>query len=197
MANDVVIFDFETLHTVPETVVLSLGMIVVDSQKDYTFQELIDSGMHIKIDVKSQVKLGRKIGSDTLAWWKKQGKSASYIIDPSNDDIDITDMIPAMRKFLKDNGYDYHNHLVYSRGSHFDFPILDDIARSLWEKNPLNHWNVRDIRTVIDTMLGTTRGKIDLKDHKDFVAHNALHDSAMDFLRIRKCIEMIEDAYDE
>ena len=53
MANDVVIFDFETLHTVPETVVLSLGMIVVDSQKDYTFQELIDSGMHIKIDVKS------------------------------------------------------------------------------------------------------------------------------------------------
>lgn len=195
MANDVVIFDFETLHTIPETAILSVGMIIVDTAKDYTFNELVDSGIHLKINVQSQLPK-RKIGKDTLDWWKKQGDSASAILEPSSNDIDIKDMIPMLNKFLKDNGYKYHDHLVYSRGSHFDFPILVDIARMCDQKNPLNHWNVRDIRTVIDTLLGTTRGKIDLKDQTGFVAHNALHDSAMDFMRIKEAIRIVENAYE-
>ena len=65
--KDSIVLDIETLGSVNNCVVLSVGMVAVDSTKDYTFEELIENGYYAKLDVKSQVDAGRKIYKDTLA----------------------------------------------------------------------------------------------------------------------------------
>ena len=59
--KDGVVLDLETLGSVNNSVILSVGMVAVDSTKDYTFDELIKDGYYAKLDVKSQVDAGRKI----------------------------------------------------------------------------------------------------------------------------------------
>ncbi|SVD06981.1 uncharacterized protein METZ01_LOCUS359835, partial [marine metagenome] len=73
--KDTVILDIETLGSVNNCVILSVGMVAVDSTKDYTFKELIDNGYYAKLNVKSQVDAGRKIYKDTLEWWNQQGEA--------------------------------------------------------------------------------------------------------------------------
>ena len=41
--KDSVVLDIETLGSVNNCVVLSVGMVAVDSTKDYTFEELIEN----------------------------------------------------------------------------------------------------------------------------------------------------------
>ena len=49
--NDSVVLDIETLGNVNNCVILSVGMVAVDSTKDYTFDELIKEGYYAKLDV--------------------------------------------------------------------------------------------------------------------------------------------------
>ena len=44
--KDGVVLDLETLGSVNNSVILSVGMVAVDSTKDYTFDELIKDGYY-------------------------------------------------------------------------------------------------------------------------------------------------------
>jgi hypothetical protein len=186
-----VILDLETLDTKPTSIVLSIGMLCVDSDKEYSFNELVDKGIEVKLNAYEQGQMGRTVSASTLTWWEKQGEEASRVLQPSDKDVSIVDLHSIIKNYLEKNGYDYRNTLLYCRGQSFDFPILENLfEETLKGSQPFNSWKARDTRTVIDTLLGTTTGLFNMDEPAEFVKHNALHDCAMDFLRMQEAVSI-------
>ena len=62
--------DIETLGTMPNSVILSVGAVKFDPFKS----DEPHDGRHWKIDVDAQTSKGRFVDEKTLAWWSKQEK---------------------------------------------------------------------------------------------------------------------------
>jgi len=192
--SKVAILDLETLDVTCRAVILSVGLLVHDTDDEPVFNDLVKKGIEIKLAVGPQASKGRTISKDTLQWWGNQGAGAKRVLDPdAKRDVDLITMDKIIRGYFKDKGFNPKKDLIYARGSHFDFAILENMYKEdLKIPAPWPHWNIRDARTVIDTMLGTTRGKLDVKCD-GFVAHNALHDCAMEVMMINKAMEILDE----
>jgi hypothetical protein len=188
MPIDSALLDIETLGTNADAVVVSVGIVAIDSTKDYTYKELIDNGFYVTLDVKSQVDSGRKIDKDTLAWWGTQGDEAMKVLEPSKDDIHWNQLLPAIFNYFKEVEASPKDVLVYARGSHFDFGILHDLFRVTGDAGaydlPWRWWNIHDSKTVQITLLDE---KIDVHP-EGFIHHNALHDAAREYMNIQLAI---------
>jgi hypothetical protein len=189
--NDSVVLDIETLGSVNNCVILSVGMVAVDSTEDYTFKELIDNGYYAKLDVKSQVDAGRKIYQDTLDWWGQQGKAAQHILNPSPKDMHWSKLREDMISWLTNHDVDTHTVKVYSRGSHFDFGILHDLFRITegckQVELPWRFWNIHDSKTVVLTLLGKDVWQMGVEP-EGFIHHDCLHDAAREYLTMEAAI---------
>ena len=194
--KDTVILDIETLGSVNNCVVLSVGMVAVDSTKDYTFDELIENGYYAKLDVKSQVDAGRKIYKDTLEWWDQQGKAAQHILKPSPKDMHWSKLRKNMISWLGEQGVDTYTVKAYSRGSHFDFGILHDLFRITEgcepTELPWRFWNIHDSKTVVLTLLGRDVWDMGVEP-EGFIHHDCLHDAAREYLTIQKALYTFQD----
>lgn len=192
--SKVLFFDTETLDIKPTSVILSAGLVCFDSGEDYTFDDLVDLGVNLKFDVRTQKAAGRTISKDTVAWWRKQGPNAQKVILPSDMDIRYDDMCYAIDSYVNEAGFNRKNGLAYCRGPDFDFSLMKDLY---WqqEKDIFAFFNcVRDVRTVLAVMLGN---KLKLFEKsfevpKNFVPHNSLHDCCVDVLKIQKAIQYFE-----
>lgn len=186
--KDTVVLDIETLGTLSDSVIMSVGMVAVDSEKDYTFEELLKDGYYAKLDVADQVKSGRKIYKDTLDWWATQGDAAKHILAPKPDDMKWRDLMPNMIDWLKSQGVQYSKAKFYSRGSHFDFGILNDLFRRTGDAGPNDlpwrYWNLHDAKTVVLTLLGED---IDVVP-EGFIHHDCLHDAAREYLKMEAAV---------
>ena len=194
--KDGVVLDLETLGSVNNSVILSVGMVAVDSTKDYTFDELIKDGYYAKLDVKSQVDAGRKIHKDTLQWGSEQGEAAQHILKPSPKDMHWSKLREDMISWLTDQGVDTHKVKVYSRGSHFDFGLLHDLFRITegvsQDDLPWRYWNIHDSKTVVFTLLGRDVWDLGVEP-EGFIHHDCLHDAAREYLTIQSALYMFQD----
>ena len=86
------------------------------------------------------------------------------------------------------------------RGPHFDIPMIDDVCRDMEIDSPFPWYAIRDVRSIIDTIYGTTNGYPPNKkeflnrmsSEHSLVKHNALHDCIIDALMIQEAYEGIE-----
>ena len=190
MGNKILFFDFETLSTKSSAIVLSLGMIIVDEDETYTFEQLEKEGIEIKFDIASQRKLGRHVSSDTIDWWKKQGDNAKRVLAPSKEDKTLEELPQIMHEFFTRHNFDPKKNHAYCRG-HFDYPIIQDIFEMIGKECPIPFWNPRDIRTLIDCLTGSKYGKVpNWKPSPETILHNALHDCINDYLQIVRAYEI-------
>lgn len=197
MPVDSALLDIETLGTHADSVVLSVGIVAVDSTKDYTYDELIKNGFYKTLQVKPQVDAGRSIQKSTLDWWGTQGTDAMSVLKPSSDDIHHTKLIEDIIDYFDSMGVNKKTVKVYARGSHFDFSILHDLFRKTCgidqDKMPWNFWNIHDSKTVIETLLDK---RIDVKP-EGFIHHNALHDAAREYMNIQIAIYEFQKTLDQ
>ena len=193
--KDTVILDIETLGSVNNCVVLSVGMVAVDSTEDYTIEELIENGYYAKLDVKSQVDAGRKIYKDTLEWWDQQGEAAKHILTPSPKDMHWSKLRKNMISWLGEQGVDTYTVKAYSRGSHFDFGILHDLFRitgnASADELPWRFWNIHDSKTVVLTLLDKDSWELGVEP-EGFIHHNALHDAAREYLNMETAVYIFQ-----
>jgi hypothetical protein len=191
------IYDWETLSTKQNSIVLSLGAIIIDSNKTYTeISDFVDgeNALYLKFNVSEQREAGRHISKSTLEWWKSQGESAKIVLTPSSKDVSYKIIPTELNKFFKRNDFSGSKFHAYSRG-HFDYLILQDICDELKETCPVLFWNSRDIRTFVDVMIGSNRGKVpNFKPKENIVLHNSLHDCINDFFQMQECYKI---AYDD
>ena len=204
--SDLVVFDFETLATTEDAVVLSLGVAVFkeewveDLLGNFTnatcqkiFDKMIKDGLYMKFNVAEQIKTyHRTVSKSTISWWATQGAAANIVMKPSAEDISISEIEPRLKEWRGDR----KKGTFWSRGI-IDSRWLESIVnQSLGntEDNPFSReipWpNVRDVRTAIDELLQLDgKGKLPkelryLVAFPNFIAHNALHDSALDALNV-------------
>lgn len=195
--KDIVVLDIETLGSVNNSVILSVGMVACDSTKDYTFKELIENGYYAKLDVKAQVDAGRKIHKDTLDWWVTQD-AALKRLKPLKTDLHWKNLREDMIRWLTKQGVDITKAKYYSRGSHFDFGILHDLFRitegcSVTDL-PWRFWNLHDSKTVILTLLDVSH-QLGVEP-EGFIHHNCLHDAAREYLAMETAVYMFQDSLD-
>tara|TARA_B100001245_G_scaffold1397_1_gene1095 strand:+ start:1175 stop:1783 length:609 start_codon:yes stop_codon:yes gene_type:complete len=198
--KDTVVLDIETLGSVNNSVVLSVGMVAVDSKHDYTFKELIENGYYAKLDVQSQVDSGRKIHKDTVDWWSTQGHEAKHVLKPLDTDMHWTKLREDMIQWLTKEGVDIHKVRCYSRGSHFDFGILHDLFRitgnATTDELPWRFWNIHDSKTVVLTLLDKDSWELGVEP-EGFIHHNALHDAAREYLNMETAVYIFQNSLEK
>lgn len=180
-------WDLETLGTEHRSVVLAIGITPFRFEEKTSFQELLDKSILIKLDVEEQIKkYGRKLSSDTLAWWRGDDihPTAKEVLHPSAEDITLIKMSDIVHGFLEKNGVSnksYH----WSRGNVFDFGKIESLFTDIGQAEPYNFGRIRDYRTAIDIMAGVDNGRSPIQgERKGFIPHVANHDSSDDALTI-------------
>lgn len=187
--NDFII-DFESFSMKPNAKLIDLSCIVFveDYMNPPTFNELINSGIRVKFDLKQQS--DRHIVKSVLEFWKNQSHDAKINLKPSIDDVSIIQGIETILNFLRSKNIDFWKSLGWCRGNSFDFPMFENLISVLYGKDdvtldqPIHFSRQRDIRTAIEQNLGRHQTTCPLpKGTLDgFVKHNSLHDSAKDVL---------------
>lgn len=187
-----IVIDTETLGVEENAVILSIGAVAFTFDGDNNYRQYVKSGIQLKLDVEDQVRnYGRKIEDDTVSWWKKQSKEAQEILKRTPIDYRVADAMIALNAWLKQSQYDWKTSYIWTRGNAFDIPKLESLYKNAQMKCGFNTWMVRDVRTAIDILAGTGNGLYEPRDGvpAEFVAHNSLHDAAMDAFRMVELIQ--------
>lgn len=152
--------DFETLGTTPDCVVISLGACL------FTPKGGIKDDLYIRFDMSEQLKLGRKIDSETLEWWMSQSDRARAVFKEKNGES-IRKTHAFISRMLMNS--DPKKVRVWCKGLDFDVSIINDIFGMFDQPTPWKFWNVACFRTF----LYLTGIKVD----RSKIAHNALDDA--------------------
>jgi hypothetical protein len=185
-----IVIDVETLGLYQDAIVLSLGAVGFQFDPDAhpNFDKLVSTGINIKFDIKDQMRAGRAMTDSTVEWWKGQDEAAKAILRPSPEDRSMVDGLTEFADWVKNmKTYNYKESFVWSRGTYFDFPKVEHMYMQSNIPVPYNGWKIRDVRTFIDVLTGGSRGVYNLQHAPTgFVAHNSLHDAAMDACRMHE-----------
>jgi len=135
--------DIETLDTRPSAVVLSIGVVLFNRRDPSVKMEELKLTFGLKEYRDAQIKVGRTVDKETVAWWKKQDADAKLIFRQGN--------VPSVEKALGElsaflTQYDTKV-LVWGNGASFDNTILVSLYRSFGMEAPWKFWNNRCFRT--------------------------------------------------
>lgn len=156
-----VMFDAETLGTVADSVIMSIGAVKFDLESD----AIDDAGFYASISIDSNLDFRRRIQEDTLMWWLKQSAEAQKVFfEPK---MTLHEALCSLGDWL-----DHDDYSVWSMGADFDIPML---AHAFTQQNieiPWKHWNNRCARTY-----KALPQAANVKLARQGVHHNALDDA--------------------
>ncbi len=159
-----VMIDFETLGTVADAVILSIGAVKFDIDSD----AMDDNGFYMPICVDSSLAAGRRIQADTLRWWMGQEPEAQRVFyEPASPlEVALDDFHawfdPAMLKKYR----------VWSNGADFDIPMICHAWKQAGYDAPWQYWGSRCFRTLKNMPRADEADKV-----PNPVKHNALMDA--------------------
>lgn len=131
-----VMIDLETLGTVADAVILSIGAVKFDLDS----AAIDDAGFYASVSIDSNLQAKRRIQEDTLLWWFKQDIEAQTVFHESKQTLGV-----ALADFADWLG-DGQKH-VWSNGADFDLPMLAHAFTSHGMEVPWAFWNSNCFRT--------------------------------------------------
>lgn len=153
--------DLETLATTADGVILSIGAVPFDLEKN----TVAEQGFYTSISVDSNLEYERRVSEDTLIWWLKQPAAAQQVFHESKEHL-VT-ALELLSEFIGDNDY-----TVWSNGADFDIPMLAHAFTQTGVSIPWKFWNARCFRTY-KNLPGAKNVEVGLSG----VKHNALADA--------------------
>lgn len=154
--------DLETLGTVADAVILSIGAVRFDPDTN----QIDDGGFYRCISIDSNLDYKRRIQEDTLVWWMKQSPAAQKVFhEPNKVSLEtalceFSDWLGGTDSFLWGNGAD------------FDQPMLALAYTQTTVPIPWKFWNIRCLRTLKNLPAAKNVTVPRLGTH-----HNALQDA--------------------
>lgn len=133
-----VMIDIETLGLKANCVVLSIGAVFFDIEKNELGPEYYEV-----LRFQDQIDTGRSIDSQTLKWWLEKDSKFFKPLLKSNCSTYTT--LQEFTQYIQLNGGPCVN--VWSNGSIFDIKILEDLLIQNDRRIPWNFWNIMDFRT--------------------------------------------------
>ena len=153
-----------------------------------TYEQILENTFFTKIKMKDQAqRFGRVTDKETMEWWKKQPQEAKLnSIVPHDDDVTLDVALTQVKKYMKDNGYDFRNSYIWTRGIAYDCPKLESACRDTGV-NVFNSWKFRDSKTFFDTVVvDAENANFELPNGNPhgFIKHHAKHDVALDVYKM-------------
>jgi hypothetical protein len=170
-------FDLETLDIQPTATILSLGITSFKLAEVEPFMDVVNRGLHLVFATENQVKRGCTVSADTQKWWSEQSQAAQDVL--LNGTTEINEIPELLNEHFD---FSLSHARWYCRGPAFDVAILQHCLDRFGLQTPWLYGNVRDTRTWFDFYPGWEW----TNKPSEFVAHNALHDSAMEILQMQK-----------
>lgn len=155
-----VMVDLETMGTLPNDALASLGVTVFDP-----VEGTIGEQLYVAIDIASCVRLGMREDPATLKWWTKQSPEAQAVLtDP--DRVELGVALDRFDAFWREVGAVE----FWAHGPNFDETLLGAAYRAAGRRAPWSFWNTRCTRTIY------AAARI-APDRAKGVHHNALQDA--------------------
>lgn len=163
-----VMIDIETLDTRASAVILSIGAVKFDPNK----QGVILEGFHEHIDIDSCLKAGRTVSGSTVLWWLEQENDARNRIVDANR-ISLHDALAKLSTFIGPNDR------VWGNGAAFDNAVLTAAYDAVGLPAPWKFWNDRCYRTMKSLYSNVPQPAF------AGVAHDALDDAVKQALHLQ------------
>lgn len=201
------VLDTETLDTISTSVLLSAGFVIYDESKLDSFDTLLEKGEHVVFDIQPQLDTGRSVSASTLSFWMDQGRSAKDNLFKGKATPDhLIGMIESVvRKFFDipdtdDVEYDKEGRIkllkdvkIQVRGQDFDIPLVNNFLMQYGFSSPFFYSKSRDLRTIYDENDFDYHSYEKQNKPKNFIKHNALHDSAFDAYMLQRMRNLPKD----
>jgi hypothetical protein len=176
----VIMIDLESCATTHDAVILQIAAVKFDPKNP----DIEMDGRLWHLDVEEQVKLGRHVCDDTMAWWAEQGEEA--IESVFGESIERTPLTQAMDEFHK---FVWGHWEYWAQGPVFDFPIIESLLRQIGKPDPWSYQQVRDSRTLFK--LGIPY------EYYNPIKHNALSDAFAQAIAVQQIFEKLKVFEDE
>lgn len=160
MKTDSVMVDLETLGTVANSIILSIGAVKFDLNSDH----IADDGFYASISIDSNLHAGRQLSESTLLWWLDQSQTAQAVFREPKQTLEA-----ALDSLTEWFGTD-DRQTIWSNGADFDLPMLAHAYAGYGWETPWKFWNSRCVRTY--RALPAAQGLPKLGND-----HNALRDA--------------------
>lgn len=155
--NTDIMIDLETLATVPDAAILTIGAVKFDPFGDDLKDPKCEK-FYVRIDLDSCDRLGLVTSDATIEWWSQQDKAAQDEAFSPDGRIDIADAMNQLYKFC------WGAKRVWAHGSSFDIIMCEHVFRKVGKAIPWQFWTVRDTRTLFDIGIDPQRPPV-LKHH--------------------------------
>ena len=193
------ILDFETIGSDAKVIpVINCAYTTFEwdrfeSDRPYTFKELVSTMQKSKLDIKHQMtEHSCKYTKEDLQWWLYKPADLRRDLKPAEDDLKPNQFIAKMLDYLRNAGKVSY---WWSRSNTFDPIILDRMSEWAESKPQLSaylpYWKVRDTRTFIDAKFnfpgnnGFCPFPDEQKWNATFAGHDPKHDVAADIMRLQ------------
>lgn len=144
--------DLETLGIEPGSIIVQIGAVGFDLEGG---EESIGESLNIKIDIGSSLVEGFKTNQNTLNWWSEASQEAKEMVF-SGDKVSIREALTKLSEFIQNRCS--QSVKVWGNGSFFDISLLEFAYRKLDMTIPWEYYNVRDMRTIMDTRVCKSSG---------------------------------------
>jgi hypothetical protein len=148
----------------------------------------VQNGLYLKFDLKEQLDRGRKASTRVVKWWYEQSVEARKVLIPNPADISLYGVGDQIQEFFKSKGIDIKKVDWYDRNC-FDLSKLQYLFEEDLNQDVIwNYHNTFDVATAF-RFLGFDRyAGVRVSDFPGAIYHNALHDAAVDHMRIFKAL---------
>lgn len=163
--------DLETLGTVADAVIMSIGAVKFDLDSD----AIEDGGFYASVSIESNLNMKRRIQEDTLIWWMGQSSAAHGVFTEAKQTLGN-----ALRELSDWIGSD--SCLFWSNGADFDLPMLAHAHTQHMMEVPWKY-NTRCYRTYKN--LPQAR-------QVKFIATGVKHNALSDALNQAKHLQLIQ-----
>lgn len=198
MPTNIAVLDTETLARYDDAIVLSLGLVVADIEKDYTFDELVnDHSLFMRFDAVDQAKRGRVREARTLDWWlnnsgvSDEARRKSLTTPPTTPYTPLEDIAKVMSEFCRGRGIEPRGIMWFDRNA-FDFKKIQHIIEMTCGQQDQEPWHYHHTTEIVSFFRGLGLNDryagVKPSDYPQMVYHDPVHDSVLDFLRLQKAM---------
>jgi hypothetical protein len=183
--NKDIMLDMETLALGTQPTILTIGVVKFDPFGNEQTNPSMET-LYLRVDIESQVVIGREINDSTVEWWGKQSPEtqAEALGDgtPDNPRLTIEEAFDKLYKFC------WGAKRVWSNGSIADVVWAETAFKQIGRTTPWKYWEVRDVRTAFDLGINP---KMPLK-----TSHHALEDAVAQAMGIQNVYRTLQNYSD-
>lgn len=161
--------DIETLSTVPNSMILSIGAVAVCNGQ-------IIGDFYQNINPTNFEDLGFEASSSTIDWWNSPEQAAAKA-DLQDDQVPLDEALQLFQQWI----LEVNGEWIWGYGSDFDVVILKNAFDKMCIEWPFKFWNHRCLRTlcsVLDIKVPREKG----------IHHNAFADAVNQGQTLIKCL---------